>query len=933
MSDIRCPNCGRDNPDFLDVCQFCQTPLQAESSLQIGDSPTKKNTGELEAVLPDWLKDARQQSRDLSATEDAMEPTITSKLQKDTAPDLLAGLINQSASDDDEVPDWLAELNPVDEKKSPAQQPAAENLSPSDFFSQFEKQETTSPAPASSEPVQDESPSWMGEGTQTSDQNDELGDWLSRTSDQPADAVKFDLGNSQNDEWKPPAQEPEQTKEPEDLSWLHNLEASSKQPEPSAPQTDMGWASSFDSQPSSGSSDSQEDLSWLNNLGGSAMPASDEPAPASSFSLQDDDMSWLNNLDGSSTPASSEPAPAESSQGEDLSWLNNLGGASTPASNEPALMQSSSQDNDLGWLNDLGGVSTPTSSEPAHAGSSQGEDLGWLNNLSAASNEHVPTQSGSSQDDLSWLNDFGSSATVSDEPVAVQSPAAQGGELDWLNNLGDSSAPAFDEPVSAQPTSSKDDLSWLGEFGSETTPAFEDSALAQPASTQENADWLNNLGNATTEESAPIQNQIPQSDADWLSNLGGVSATDESPTIQPFAKKDDLDWLNNMGQQPSAPVENEDPASPFVSRGATGQLAGINETPMPDWLKSATEEPSMPPPGEVSMDWFKAQDEEPPLSTPEPASAQPNTPSSDVFSSISNQDVDSMFAMEMPDWLSQRPSDSAGESPSTPITSTPASDSGLAPVELPSWVQAMRPVESVIDETSANNTGQLVEREGPLAGFQGLIPSAPIGSSRRPKAVSLKLQATDEQQANAALLEQIIAGETTAHAVSSSSVISSQHLLRIGLTVLFLLVLGTVVGMGSQNLPVVVPPNVRGLSDIVATVPDNSPVLVVMDYQPSMVGEMEAASGALLDQMALSRHAKFTFLSTSPNGSALVERLLNHTNINKSAPDGLGYQLGDQYSNVGFLPGDSVGILAFVDNPNWRENAPGVFHGETKEAA
>jgi len=47
MADIRCSHCGKDNPDFFDVCQFCQSPLKPESMLHIGDEPTKKDTGEL----------------------------------------------------------------------------------------------------------------------------------------------------------------------------------------------------------------------------------------------------------------------------------------------------------------------------------------------------------------------------------------------------------------------------------------------------------------------------------------------------------------------------------------------------------------------------------------------------------------------------------------------------------------------------------------------------------------------------------------------------------------------------------------------------------------------------------------------------------------------------------------------------------------------
>ena len=90
MADIRCPNCGKNNPDWLDVCQFCQTPLKPESVLHIGEKPTKKNTGELESVLPDWLKDMRQQAKD-AAQEEAAQAAAKRPQKEEEPPDLLAG--------------------------------------------------------------------------------------------------------------------------------------------------------------------------------------------------------------------------------------------------------------------------------------------------------------------------------------------------------------------------------------------------------------------------------------------------------------------------------------------------------------------------------------------------------------------------------------------------------------------------------------------------------------------------------------------------------------------------------------------------------------------------------------------------------------------------------------------------------------------------
>ena len=109
MAEIRCPNCGRNNPDLLDVCQFCQTPLKPESVLRIGEKPIKKNTGELESVLPDWLKDVRQQAKESAEEQDAAQAAADSKVQKNEPLDLLAGLASQSGRGDEEDDQQVAQ--------------------------------------------------------------------------------------------------------------------------------------------------------------------------------------------------------------------------------------------------------------------------------------------------------------------------------------------------------------------------------------------------------------------------------------------------------------------------------------------------------------------------------------------------------------------------------------------------------------------------------------------------------------------------------------------------------------------------------------------------------------------------------------------------------------------------------------------------------
>ncbi len=338
MADIRCPNCGKNNPDILDVCQFCQTPLKPESVLRIGQKPTKKNTGELESALPDWLKDMRQQARD-SAEEDAQAAAL-SKPHQTEPPDLLAGLASQGgSSDDDDIPDWLASIKPAAQSKPAVPSTPEPN---NDFFAQFNQDEPKS-EPVS-EPPQAETPSWTNLRDESSSEGkDELSDWLAKASEQPQETFDFDADQGRNDMgWTNNLDSPSAStekpppKEEEDLSWLHNLEAASKQTSDlQAPKQEKDWTASFDLPSNPPQSSSQQDLSWLDKLGGIDEPAGktfEQPA------APQNDLSWLDQFGG--TSEASQPAQPAAPQ-EDLSWLNKLGAASnSPLSMPPPISRS-----------------------------------------------------------------------------------------------------------------------------------------------------------------------------------------------------------------------------------------------------------------------------------------------------------------------------------------------------------------------------------------------------------------------------------------------------------------------------------------------------------------------------------------------------------------------------------------------------------------
>ena len=560
----------------------------------------------------------------------------------------------------------------------------------------------------------------------------------------------------------------------------------------------------------------------------------------------------------------------------------------------------------------------------------------WFSRASEQPGEPLAFEPGESQDDLDLMGNLDASAASVQQPT----PPKEQEDLGWLHDLEASSK------RSAEPLAPRPDLG-----------SMPDDASSQPSSEKEDLSWLNNLGgisepsqpfDQTQGRPLPAQPAAPQEDMSWLDNLGGT--LEPSQPTQPPAAPEDLSWLNDLGgtselpkpelAKPSSDVP--DFSSPILSPRRTAPLSeeAENES-LPDWLKSATEEPSMPPLGAGALNWFASHDldgnqpaatqespaslpgEMPGLSeeTPPPPFGQAQEIRGSTASSesppASNQDVDSLFSMDVPDWLSNP--ESGLSEVSLQGAEIPPAEAGesLAPVELPSWVQAMRPVEAFISESAAGTDDQALEREGPLAGLRGVIPLLPIGSSRRPKALSLTLQATAEQQAGAALLEQILAGETTPRPLVTTSSVVSQNILRWVLTGLVMVVLGAMIGLRSRGMPVstALPVEVSAASNAVTNIAEDSPVLVVVDYEPALAGEMEAVSGPLLDNMVLLRHPKLSFLATSPNGSALVERLVTHTKINGPAPDGLGYQPGMQYFNLGYLPGGSAGVLAFIQSP------------------
>jgi hypothetical protein len=536
-----------------------------------------------------------------------------------------------------------------------------------------------------------------------------------------------------------------------------------------------------------------------------------------------------------------------------------------------------------------------------------------------------------------------------------QEPAPDKDELaDWLSHADQTSAPASDQSPAAQPFEStppvpspstpSEDMDWLKNlesrpFGSEQAP--------QESQSPDQSKELNT-------QSTPASPPPPASDVpDWLSNLPAQEPASQSPPLreQESQAPSQPDWMQQAGtptkSEPVAPSEVPDWLKAFGQTSTTQEPStSLGSSPdLPDWLKAAAPQSDSPPPQApqsaqdvpqksqpaapsvpshnieptpATPDWLSSlrpsEPQQPvqPVEAPEP---EPSTPAF-VDNSAAGRDSDAIFAsMQMPDWLTAIEPEGTGQSSNevNPPSPAPTGDS-ITPAELPSWVQAMRPVESAArPSTFTPSSDSSMEGGGPLAGLENVLPSGDgYRPTSKPKAYSIKLNATAEHQTQAALLDQILAAETEPIPMKSASVMMSQRVLRWAITMLVFLFVGGILFAGTQVfvLPSRVPSDQTEMAISAADkIPAGAPVLAVFDYEPSLSGEMQAVAQPFLNRLLLLKHPRLTILSTSATGPALAESLVSGPLSDRN------YRRGTQYADLGYLPGGLAGVKDFVQNP------------------
>ncbi|MGZ6346474.1 MAG: hypothetical protein ACXWNC_02735, partial [Anaerolineales bacterium] len=429
------------------------------------------------------------------------------------------------------------------------------------------------------------------------------------------------------------------------------------------------------------------------------------------------DAEWMSRLGGEPKSETPQAIPGGDTQGEpeSLDWLDSIGTESAGSSvgDNPATEQDDALHD---WLSNL-----PPSSELDQSVSGEKEKLpDWQEPTQDKFVKPEPTPSSEKESPPDWQE-------ISQENFIEPKPTVSSG----MEALPEWQNPPQEKIIEPEPT--------LGETGS--TPV-------EP----ETPDWLSHLGSMPIKTEEQSEESVP----DWLAALEpkpGPEPVTSSPVpaaeFSPASSEEIPSWLSQYQAEAAAAEQQESkkeqsestPPSP-LSREGTG--------PLPEWLVGIEKNPS----------------------------ASGATPAIVANEEVSNsgETTGEGFSLEMPDWISKINPELASEKASGGVSEPPTPEN-LELSELPTWVQAMRPVESVMAETkeSPQEKPQVTELTGPLAGLQGVLPVTPgLGTLRKPPAYSAILNVTEGQQRYAAAFEKMITGETQPQAARKTRLTSNR---------------------------------------------------------------------------------------------------------------------------------------------------------------
>jgi hypothetical protein len=335
-------------------------------------------------------------------------------------------------------------------------------------------------------------------------------------------------------------------------------------------------------------------------------------------------------------------------------------------------------------------------------------------------------------------------------------------------------------------------------------------------------------------------------------------------------------WDFPIGGTPEFPFPNPAtdavaPSDTGVFRGGTGPfVAPAGEEEIPDWLADTQKEAAATAP---------ESEPEPQIQTPD-------------LSELLNPDA-------MPDWL-HKPSESgtkAGQGGTA--EPSPTLPENLEQAELPRWLEAMRPIQSVAVPTEDE---ERVESVGPLAGLRGVLSAEPVvAMPHRPGIMAGNIDALPAHISLTETLRRLLIEPEVRAARRPARAMLLTPLIRKLMSAVLILAISLPVVTGSMFSQSVYQPEAnRQAGKWVNNLQAGNIVLVAFEYDASSAPEIETGATVLLEHLA-QRGVLVVFISSQPNGTMLGEGLSKFN-------AGRGKAMPSVIADFGYIPGGSSGL-------------------------
>ncbi|MCC6148114.1 MAG: hypothetical protein IT308_11165 [Anaerolineaceae bacterium] len=655
---------------------------------------------------------------------------------------------------------------------------------------------------------------------------------------------------------------------------------------------------------------------------------------------------------------------------ETPAWLSDLRGPDELMSEDQG---DESQDNWLARLRSSKGITPPepapepdTSAKNTPPESQEASDDDWMEALKAF---QAPDEGSWQEDAEEEPIEIPPQEDVQDASFPVQHEENE--FSDWLRSLEAQAGfqPPADTPQSGAPA-------FLGnlEFDGDALHTL-DSESGLPEG--EIPPWVTAAA-GEDDRSAPVEHLKKEEPPDWLAVFAQAEAGDAP--VEPTPMGDPPDWVRAFeSEKPREEVDgtaDELPNWLITGIGAESEAPSPGEDPpkTPGWtmklgdLSAAGDEvegsaAQTEPVEESSPDWFAQLPAEAPVPEAEesqvqiPPAAELPSPEKDAREPIGEMDLsldvllpDETQPAEMPfapfqigeispplpenalPFIQQDLPESAVPSSQPEKSVEEDKTDDLAPATLPGWLEAMRPVESLVDSQSQLVDEEQIEISGPLAGLPGVLPSEDLENQyRKPPVYSARLKATERQRAHAVILEGLLRTASTPQTVQKENLEAPRMLIRLGLAailifaILYPLLLGAPTnatpGLGSTT-------ELLTFSNQIEALHPGQTVLAAVDYDAGFSGEMRFAAKGVIQRL-IQKRLRLVFVSTVMAGPVLAEDLYRRASSELLAAGGLAAApMPEDKVNLGYLPGGLSSLQELVLKPQQAARSGFALPGE-----